>query len=146
MRTPFLLGALAFVFTFSSVPAAFAHHAFAAEFDQNKQITLSGTVTKVAWENPHAWFYMDVKDAKGQVVNWGFECGAPAVLFKQAWKKGTVKPGDSMTVVGYLAKSGANVAAAKIVTLPDGRKVMGGTPGDSLPASAGSETSGDAKK
>jgi hypothetical protein len=135
-----LMAAFSFVLVLCSVSSAGAHHAFAAEFDQNnqnKQVTLTGTVTKVAWENPHAWFYMDVKDANGQMVNWGFECGAPAVLFKQEWKKGTVKPGDTMTVTGYRAKSGANVAAARIVTLPDGRKVMGGTPGDSLPASAG---------
>lgn len=134
MKKSSLIVTLAFLSVFCCVPASFAHHAFAAEFDQNKQVTLTGTVTKVAWENPHAWFYMDVKDANGQVTNWGFECGSPAVLFKQEWKKGTVKPGDTLTVVGYRAKSGANVAAARIVTLPDGRKVMGGTPGDAGPA------------
>lgn len=141
-----LMTILELALVLGSFSPAYAHHAFAAEFDQNKQITLSGTVTKVAWENPHAWFYMDVKGADGTVENWGFECGAPSVLFKQAWKKGTVKPGDAMTVVGYRAKSGANVAAAKIVTLPDGRKVMGGTPGDSLPPDAGGTSTGDAKK
>ena len=127
-----------------SVPRMYAHHSFAAEFDASKPITLTGTVTKVAWENPHAWFWIDVKDSNGNTANWGFECGAPVVLFKQEWKKGTLKPGDVITVTGFLAKSGANVAAAQTVTLPDGRKVMGGAgaPGEPTPDSgqAGKES------
>jgi hypothetical protein len=117
--------------------SALAHHAFAAEFDQNSPVTVTGVVTKVSFENPHVYFYLDVKDASGKVANWAFEGGSPNVLYRQGWRKDSVKPGDILTVSGYRAKNGSNLAASRMVTLPDGRQVFGGTPGDGGPGSGG---------
>src|SRR5271169_298610 len=75
-------------------PAALAHHSFAAEYDAKKPVTLKGTVSKVEWTNPHARFYIDVKDESGNVVNWNFELGSPNVLRLQGWKRDTLKVGD----------------------------------------------------
>ena len=110
-----------------------AHHSFVAEFDANSPITLSGTVTKVEFQNPHIYFYMDVKDQAGKVSNWSFEGGPPNVLHRQGWAKDSVKPGDTLTVQGFRAKDGTQLVSAKKVTLPDGREVFGGTPGDGSP-------------
>ena len=110
---------------------ALAHHSFAAEFDSTKPITLTGTVTKVEWMNPHAHFYVDVKDDRGKVTNWNFELGALPVLLKQGWKKTSLKIGDQVTVEGFLAKDGTKAMAnARRVILPDGRRVFGGSSAD----------------
>jgi hypothetical protein len=108
-----------------------AHHAFEAEYDFNKQATVSGVVTKVEWMNPHAHFYVDVKDNKGKVTNWNFELGALPVLLKQGWRRDSLKVGDRVTVEGFLAKDGTpGMANARRVTLPDGRRVFGGSSAD----------------
>jgi hypothetical protein len=99
-----------------AIPAV-AHHAFSAEFDADKPVKLSGTVTKVEWENPHAWFYVDVKDSAGKVENWGFELGSPNILIRAGWAKSTLKIGDAVTVEAMRAKSGANIANAKAIIL-----------------------------
>src|SRR6202167_3227789 len=122
-----LVGALGLAF--SAVPLA-AHHSFEAEYDFNKPVKISGTVTKVEWMNPHARFYVDVKDDSGKVTNWNFELGAIPVLLKQGWKKDSLKAGDQVTVEGSLAKDGSNSANARSVKLPDGRRVFGGSSGD----------------
>ena len=110
---------------------AWAHHAFAAEFDGKKPVKLVGTVTKMEWMNPHAHFYVDVKDASGKVTNWNFELGAIPVLLKQGWRKDSLKQGDQVTVEGYLPKDGTKqMANARRVTLPDGRRVFGGSSAD----------------
>src|ERR1700684_54851 len=90
------------------IPAVplFAHHSFAAEYDSTKPVTLTGTVTKVEWQNPHARFYVDVKDAAGTVTNWEFELGSPNGLMRKGWTRNSLKPGDTITVDGYLAKDG----------------------------------------
>jgi len=87
---------------------ALAHHAFAAEYDANKPIKLTGTVTKVEWTNPHTWFYLDVKDSSGKVTNWGFEMGSPNGLMRQGWTRNSMKPGDEVTVEGSSSKDGSN--------------------------------------
>ncbi len=106
-----------------------AHHSFAAEYDSNKPITVTGTVTKMEWMNPHARFYVDVKDANGKVTSWNFELGAIPVLLKQGWRKDSLKAGDQVTVEGSMAKDGSKTANARSVKLPDGRRVFAGSPG-----------------
>jgi hypothetical protein len=110
-----------------------AHHSFAAEFDGTKAIRLTGTLTKIEWTNPHSYFYIDVKDPKGKVVNWGCEAGAPGALSRRGFKRGDVKLGDTIVVDGYLAKDGSHLIDARRVTLPDGRIVSGGSAGDGGP-------------
>ena len=106
-----------------------AHHSFAAEYDANKPINITGTVSKIEWMNPHARFYVDVKDASGKVTTWNFELGAIPVLLKQGWRKDSLKAGDQVTVEGSRAKDGSNSANARTVKLADGRRVFAGSSG-----------------
>lgn len=110
-----------------------AHHSFAAEYDGTKPITVTGTVTKVEWTNPHARIYVDVKDDKGVVTNWNFELGGPLQLNRLGWKRDSVKAGDQVKVDGYLAKDGSKMANARNVVFADGRKVFAGSSGDGGP-------------
>jgi Family of unknown function (DUF6152) len=106
-----------------------AHHSFGAEYDVNKPITLTGVITKIEWTNPHSHFYLDVTDAKGNVVNWKFEGYNPAVLYRVGWKKDLMlKPGDKITVFGWQARDGGNWAHSREITLPDGKKLFFGPP------------------
>jgi Family of unknown function (DUF6152) len=109
--------------------AALAHHSFAAEYDVKKPVTLKGTVTKVEWTNPHARFYIDVKDESGAVVNWNLELASPNVLVRQGWNRHSLNVGDAVTVEGAQAKDGSQMANARTVTLADGRKVFAFSPG-----------------
>jgi hypothetical protein len=101
-----------------------AHHAFAAEFDRERPMTVTGTVTKVEWTNPHIWVYVDVKGSDGTVTNWGFQGGPPSYLTRVGWSKNDLKAGDTIHVEGFRAKDGSNHAAGRQITLPDGRKVF----------------------
>jgi hypothetical protein len=111
----------------------FGHHSFEAEYDSKKPIEIQGAVTKVEWTNPHARFYVDVKDQAGKVTNWNFELGSPNVLTRQGWRRDSLKLGDMVTVEAYLAKDGSNLANARRVTLADGRKVIAGAAGEGGP-------------
>jgi hypothetical protein len=101
----------------------FAHHSGAAEFDSTKKIDLTGVVTKVEWTNPHAHFYMDVKDSSGNTVNWNLELASPNVLIRNGWKRNSIKPGDTVSVTGIRAKDSDDYGSASVITFPDGHKL-----------------------
>jgi hypothetical protein len=112
-----------------------AHHAFAAEFDEKKQITLKGTVAKMDWINPHAWLHIDVKEADGTLTRWMIELGPPNSLLKRGWTKQSIPAGLPVTVVGYLSKDGAKRANGRDITLPDGKNLFAGSSlGNGVPA------------
>ena len=123
----FLAGVVSFI---SVAIPVFAHHSFAAQYDRAKQVALTGPVTKVDWINPHARFFMDVKDASGKVVNWEIELGSPNGLMRRGWTRNSLKVGESVTVNGFLAKDGSNLTNAQTVTLCDGRKIFAGSSAD----------------
>ena len=106
-----------------------AHHSFGAEYDATKPVTLTGVITKIDWTNPHSYFFLDVKDAKGTVANWKLEGYPPSVLSRTGWKKDvTMKVGDTVTVFGWHARDGSNWAHSREVTFPDGKKLFFGPP------------------
>jgi Family of unknown function (DUF6152) len=123
MKTKLALGTAALGLLLAAVPVM-AHHSFAAEFDSNKPIKLTGTVTKIEWMNPHAYFYIDVKDASGKVTNWGLEMGSPNGLMRQGWTRNSMKIGDEITVEGSAAKDGSNIGNARSVTLTGGQRLF----------------------
>jgi hypothetical protein len=103
-----------------------AHHAVGAEYDANKPVKLTGTVTKIEWTNPHARIYFDVAQPDGSKVNWNVELAARSALVRQGWTARSLNVGDSVTVEGILARSGVNMVNARAVMLPDGKKVFSG--------------------
>ncbi len=117
----------------AAVPV-FAHHSFAAQYDPSKSITLTGSVIKMEWMNPHARFYINVKDASGNAANWELELGSPNGLMRQGWTRNSLKPGDTVTVSGYPARDGSHLANALNVTLGDGRKVFAASSATETPS------------
>ena len=108
--------ALGFALLVAAVPAP-GHHAFSAEFDEKKPVKLSGTVTKIEWQNPHIWFYIDVKDDSGKTTNWGMEMASPNLLIRNGWTRNTLKLVDMVTVDGFQAKNGSSNGNARVVIL-----------------------------
>jgi hypothetical protein len=119
----FILSSL--ILLLATVPLL-AHHSFAAQYDVNKQISLKGQISKVKWENPHSYLYLDVKDASGKVVTWELEGFPPNTLLRTGWKTAMLKTGDVISVTGALARDGSNLAAGREITLPSGQKLYWG--------------------
>jgi hypothetical protein len=127
---------LAFIAAAGVMQAAiplWAHHAFSAEFDANKQVKLRGIVTKMEWINPHAWIHLDVKGSDGKVISWEIELGPPNALIKRGWTKKDVPAGIELLVEGYQARDGAMRANGRDVTFPDGKKLFAGSSGTGVP-------------
>lgn len=110
-----------------------AHHAFAAEYDANRKVLLTGNVTKIDWTNPHAHFFLDVRDGSGKVSAWDLELASPNTLERGGWTRKSLRVGDVVTVNGYLAKDGSNLAHARDVRLADGRRVLVGSAPEGAP-------------
>ena len=110
-----------------------AHHSFAAEYDSNQPVKVTGVLTRVEWTNPHIWFYLDVKDDKGNVTTWGFSAGPPGVLQRRGIPKSVLKIGDTIVVEGFRARDGSTNASGGSVTFTDGRRVLTASQEDKLP-------------
>jgi|RhiMethySRZTD1v2_1073278.scaffolds.fasta_scaffold58786_4 uncharacterized protein DUF6152 len=119
--------ALAAVLLLPSSAAVGAHHGFSSEYDEKKPVTLTGAVSKIEWTNPHARFYIDVKDASGKVTNWNFELASLNSLRRNGWTQFTLKVGDVVTASGYAALSGVPMANASSVRLADGTRLFAET-------------------
>jgi hypothetical protein len=127
-----LASAVGFALFASALPSH-AHHSFAAEFDRDRTITVTGTVQKLEWTNPHARIYVEGKDETGKLQVWDFELGPPNGLMRNGWNRNSLKQGHQVTVEGFRSKQSDKVANARTVKLPDGRQVFAGSsfdPGD----------------
>src|SRR5579864_1146363 len=132
MRAKLAVLAVGFSLLAAGIPA-WAHHAFAAEFDAKRPVHYEGVVTKVELINPHSWIHVDVTNPDGTVSNWMFEAGSPNVLLRRGFTKETIKPGTAVVVDGYQSKDGSFRANGRDITLPDGRKLFLGSQGTGAP-------------
>jgi hypothetical protein len=117
----------------TAVAPAWAHHAFAAEFDAKKEVKFKATVTRMEWTNPHVWIHVDVKQPDGSVEKWAIEAGTPNVLYRRGFTKESLLPGTQILVDGYRAKDGTHRANGRDLTLPDGRTLFLGSSGTGAP-------------
>jgi hypothetical protein len=124
------IAVLAGVATLLAAVPAVSHHAFAAEFDINKPVKLTGAITKIEWTNPHAWLFVDAKDADGNTKNWAIELVGINDLLRLGWGRNRVQPGDVISVDGFGARNGTNTANAASVSLANGELLWASTPKD----------------
>jgi hypothetical protein len=124
MRTK--IGLLIAALSLAAAAPALAHHSFAAVFDGSKKVSLTGTVTKLEWANPHIWVYVDAKDPNGSVTAWQCEGGAPNSLVRQGWNKNSLKTGDVISIEGSRAKDGSNTCSVSSVKTADGKRLFAG--------------------
>ena len=116
------------IFALVAVTApVFGHHSETAEFDQSNPVKVTGTIVKVEWLNPHVWFYVDVKDEKGNATTWGFSAAPPGALMRRGITKEVLKIGAVVNVEGSRARDGSNNASGRSVTFPDGKNVFTAT-------------------
>jgi uncharacterized protein DUF6152 len=132
MRRHILVGIAGVSLTLAAAPL-YAHHAFSSEFDADKPLQLSGTVSKMEWVNPHAWIHIEVKKPDGKVEEWMIEGGTPNTLMRRGVSRDTLKIGTEVKVSGYQAKDGSNRANGRDITYPDGRKLFLGSTGTGAP-------------
>lgn len=104
-----------------------AHHSFAAEFDENRPVKLTGKVVEMRWSNPHGWIFMEVVGKDGKPEKWAFETGAANGLFRRGWRKQDLPAGTTLVIEGWQARNGSNTANARSITFPDGRRLFAGS-------------------
>ena len=124
MRLNVMMAVAAAAVSVSALPAVAAHHSFAAVFDRERPIELTGTVTKLEWANPHVWFYIDVAN-DGRIENWGFELGSPSGLIRRGWNHNSLQVGHVVTVAGVRARDGSLTGAVRTVKLSTGQSLFG---------------------
>jgi DNA/RNA endonuclease YhcR with UshA esterase domain len=128
-----LASVLGFALFVTTLPTQ-AHHSFSATFDAQKPLKVTGTVTSVEWQNPHSWFYLDVKDDAGAVTSWAFELASPNLLLRNGWTRTTLEAGDVVTVEGFLAHDQSNTGNARVIVLAStGQRLLGGSSQGSTP-------------
>ena len=110
-----------------------AHHSFAAEYDGSKPITLKGSFKKMDWINPHSWIYVEVTNPKGEKETWACETAPPNGLYRQGWRRTSLKDGDQVTVEGFMAKDGSKTINARSVVTAEGKRMFAGSSGDGAP-------------
>lgn len=126
MKRSAMFSGVTLVGLLATVPLV-AHHSFAAEYDRNRTITVTGSVTKLEWTNPHARLYVMGADETGKMQEWDFELGPPNGLMRNGWRRDSLKAGLKVIVEGFRSKTSTVVANARSVKLPDGRQVLAGS-------------------
>ncbi len=132
MRIRLVLAVVGIALVSAAAPAR-AHHSFASEFDAQKPVKFTATVTKMEWINPHAWMHVAVKKPDGTVENWMIEAGSPNSLFRRGVNKDTVRVGMEVVIDGYQARDGSFRANGRDITLPEGGRLFLGSQGAGAP-------------